>query len=456
MLGGPNGDLWSVLFTLLDRREHETRFFKIRSHQEDETVRQIIAQGISEASIIGNALADQAAEVAEAKIQTDVTQSNAANANETTAYLVALRLAVIQKRIWDCETGARTHDMPKEIVHAQIGEAEVLDTIARSIAKNGHRLQKAGTGMACEHCGVRRGVNRNEYWVQTKCRPRWAVENIVKRHKSLKSQVTSSTSDTKAAFSELVASACGLACRGQNRSTTDDKHRDDAKRRRFVTRMSCSNHEEGTNGAVKREQKRKYEAIAGEELTAWHEEEELIAPYPFEEPPPEFEASILELHVPEMEVNNSSGQHHSSQDKGELVTRATATAARKRIAEQLNAVNKAAKTTRKMAWEKVKRGVNVVNAIVDDEGWDESVVLQLPPNIHISHHMLQAKRLQIIYCKDCGAWSKGGKLRNLAKICSGPTVRARTTVRLLEEGIVPGSGNCIPKEFKRGTKGTRR
>ena len=43
MLGGPNGDLWTVLFSLLDRREHETRFFKIRSHQADEVVRQILA-----------------------------------------------------------------------------------------------------------------------------------------------------------------------------------------------------------------------------------------------------------------------------------------------------------------------------------------------------------------------------------------------------------------------------
>ena len=63
---GRHGDLWDIFFIVLDMRSAETGFFKVASHIEDVGAQAVHENFAHVCDIIGNALADAAADLAAA------------------------------------------------------------------------------------------------------------------------------------------------------------------------------------------------------------------------------------------------------------------------------------------------------------------------------------------------------------------------------------------------------
>ena len=63
-----------------------------------------------------------------------------------------------------------------------------------------------------------------------------------------------------------------------------------------------------------------------------------------------------------------------------------------------------------------------------------------------------------IFCKRCGWWSARAKLRLLATPCQGLKDGDRSSLRLLECGVMPSPGAKVPQHFKKvhARKGRRR
>ena len=70
----------------------------------------------------------------------------------------------------------------------------------------------------------------------------------------------------------------------------------------------------------------------------------------------------------------------------------------------------------------------------------------------ISHpsHSIQSlsRQFDIIYCRNCSAWSKNDKLKALGSPCQGLKEGNRAQMRLLEEGIIPLAGVRMPAHLR--------
>ena len=68
---------------------------------------------------------------------------------------------------------------------------------------------------------------------------------------------------------------------------------------------------------------------------------------------------------------------------------------------------------------------------------------------HASHRILALQgNGDTIFCKRCGCWSSRVKLRLLAEPCHGLKNGNRSSLRLLECGIMPGPDAQIPSHLK--------
>ena len=77
---------------------------------------------------------------------------------------------------------------------------------------------------------------------------------------------------------------------------------------------------------------------------------------------------------------------------------------------------------------------------------------------HPSHHINSLSRqFDIIYCRNCSAWSKNDKLKALGDPCQGLLKGNRAQMRLLEEGIIPLAGVRMPAHLRKNyARGRRR
>ena len=98
---GSNGDLWSIMQKLIEDRPGLTAAFKIKSHLEDEGPSAIANQKIAFDDLVGNSLADEAAEQVAKLIQPDLNIQNKAKRNGSLGFNVAKRIAIIQAEIWN-------------------------------------------------------------------------------------------------------------------------------------------------------------------------------------------------------------------------------------------------------------------------------------------------------------------------------------------------------------------
>ena len=136
-----------------------------------------------------------------------------------------------------------------------------------------------------------------------------------------------------------------------------------------------------------------------------------------------------------------------------LGTSQQASAARARVAKAKAEVIAKNKRTDRTAWMALQANSDLVNRIVDTEGFASEVVYETAPLIHASHALRKTLGADVLFCNHCGAWTQGGKLRLLAAACRWTQHKKANgrghKIRLLQLGIVPTKyGARIPKQFK--------
>ena len=93
---GPNGDLWSILFQVIDGN---TDVIKVKSHLEDVGPTAIKQNNIAFHHMLADSLADVVAEAAK-RLLPDMNLERKANNAEPFGVSVAQRLALVQADIW--------------------------------------------------------------------------------------------------------------------------------------------------------------------------------------------------------------------------------------------------------------------------------------------------------------------------------------------------------------------
>ena len=97
---GPNGDLWSILFQLIDERSGVTDVINVKSHLEDEGPSVITQNKIGFHHMLANSLADVVAEEAAKRLLPALNLERKAKKAERVGIEVAKRLALVQADIW--------------------------------------------------------------------------------------------------------------------------------------------------------------------------------------------------------------------------------------------------------------------------------------------------------------------------------------------------------------------
>ncbi len=153
----------------------------------------------------------------------------------------------------------------------------------------------------------------------------------------------------------------------------------------------------------------------------------------------------------------------SDDDEG-LVTQGAAAAARARIRVLKATHRQRVKEARSRAWEAYARQPDFVFFGSDSPAGSSGDVIRDPaapapvvPGCWDAHpsHDVAAPSPTLLFCRHCGAWSAGHRVRGLAKQCKG-AVGHRGNLRLLTLGIAPVRGARVPAELKRaGSRGTR-
>ena len=95
---GPNGDLWSILFQLIDDRSGATDVIKVKSHLEDVGPSDITQNKIGFQHMLANSLADVVAEEAAKRLLPDLNLEREAKKAERIGIGVAMRLALVQAK----------------------------------------------------------------------------------------------------------------------------------------------------------------------------------------------------------------------------------------------------------------------------------------------------------------------------------------------------------------------
>ncbi len=72
LVQGSNGDLWRLIYDIIDNRSGSTNIFKIKSHLEDEGPKAIQLNKISFIDMVGNSLADAVAEETASRVKPDL------------------------------------------------------------------------------------------------------------------------------------------------------------------------------------------------------------------------------------------------------------------------------------------------------------------------------------------------------------------------------------------------
>ena len=100
LIAGPNGDLWSILYKIIDGRTGTTTIYKVKSHLDEKGPRAIKDKLISFDHLVGNTLADEVAEAAANRARPEANAIKSARCCESWGFSIAERLAIIQADIW--------------------------------------------------------------------------------------------------------------------------------------------------------------------------------------------------------------------------------------------------------------------------------------------------------------------------------------------------------------------
>ena len=114
LVKGRNGDLWGLFFAILDLRIAESCFAKVASHIEDVGARAVETDFATICDVIGNALADEAADLAAKLMRPTPAKCKKIESEQSEAFLVCVRIRMVQARLWERTENAMTYELPEE------------------------------------------------------------------------------------------------------------------------------------------------------------------------------------------------------------------------------------------------------------------------------------------------------------------------------------------------------
>ena len=156
----PNGDLWSILFHLIDERSGVTDFIKVKSHLEDAGPSAIKQNKIAFHHMLANSLADVVAEEAAKRLLPDLNLERKAKWLNVSGLGVAKRLALVHADIW--------------AKRSEAGDIYELDPllVEETTCTKGHLLVRHNKGLRCKACNVYRAYKQFRFWSSHPCVPR--------------------------------------------------------------------------------------------------------------------------------------------------------------------------------------------------------------------------------------------------------------------------------------------
>ena len=158
---GPNGDLRSILFQLIDGR------IKVKSHLEDVGPPAIKQNKIEYHHMLANSLADVVAEEAAKRLFPDVNLEREATKAERIGVRVAKRLAFVQADIWvkRGEAGEICEFDPL-LEEEEMRTRSAIGRLVDELAHQGHLLARHNNGLQCKACNVYRSDRQFKFLEQ--------------------------------------------------------------------------------------------------------------------------------------------------------------------------------------------------------------------------------------------------------------------------------------------------
>ena len=153
---GANGDLWGLFFAILDLRIGDIDFHKVSSHIEGIGLKAIMWGFAELVDIIGNALADEAAELAVKLLRPSQEAIREAKRFDGLAFNVCVRIGLVQARILETIGDAPIHEAPANDTVPPIIANEALTELIEAMRKSGHTLERSFRGnlpgLRCDRC----------------------------------------------------------------------------------------------------------------------------------------------------------------------------------------------------------------------------------------------------------------------------------------------------------------
>ena len=168
---GQNGNIWCLFFALLELRTAELGIAKVSSHIEDCGTEAVISQWANLCDIIGNALADEAAEQA-AKVLTPTREKCLeSEARSKEIFLICIRLAFTQARVWELTNDCLIYESPPDFIEEDTCFESHLPGLRDEFAAKGHLLEAAfrgeHAGRKCLRCQAWKKKTKFNEWLKT-------------------------------------------------------------------------------------------------------------------------------------------------------------------------------------------------------------------------------------------------------------------------------------------------
>ena len=200
LVQGPNGDLWSILFQLIDERSGVTDFIKVKSHLEDVGPSVIKQNRIAFHHMLANSLADVVAEEAAKRLLPDLNLERKAKWAERVGVGVAKRLAVVEADIWAKRSEAYTNSTlcwwKKQHARGLLSARWLMSWPIKAIY-----WYVTTKGLRCKVCNVYRAYKQFKFWSSHPCVPRPSAAAVISLFQNKKRQLINTAAGNSASRS---------------------------------------------------------------------------------------------------------------------------------------------------------------------------------------------------------------------------------------------------------------
>ena len=184
---GPNVDLWSILFHLIDERSGVTDVIEVKSHLEDVGPSVITQNKIGFHHMLANSLADVVAEEAAKRLLPELNLERKAKKAERIGIGVAKRLALVQADKW-AKRGAAgdIYELETLVVAEETRTRSAIEKMVNELAQQGHLLIRHNRGLKCRACNMYHADRQFSFWYRNPCVPLPCAAEVISQVRNKK------------------------------------------------------------------------------------------------------------------------------------------------------------------------------------------------------------------------------------------------------------------------------